>query len=369
MDAVDAWLGTARNKHARWAYDAERFDHQATPVHHEPKFTIPAESKFFCIGSCFARNVEEHLLYSFIDVLSKRVYSPLEEWSNRPNAFMNKYTLALMLNELRWVMAPPIDPPAEWFMEVEGGWHDPQLSPAAHPTSLQRVKDRRRYLSTEVFARIRQADVVVVTLGLVEAWFDNLTGLWLNGAPSLRLARAHPGRYVFRATSVFENMAWLEEVRAALKRLSPGVKMVVTVSPVPMDTTFSLKDSAVAHVVSKARLRVAADEFVSRHEDVDYFPSFEMVSLAPHALAFSDDHIHPNDATVGAVVRHFVKTFIPDARPPVTGFHEMTYLRSHPDVYAAVRRGELTSGFEYWMREGGHAGAASPQLGPALPSP
>ena len=356
MEAADAWDVTVRNKTARWAYDPARFEASPLPVRHTPKFTFSPENTFFCIGSCFARNVEEHLIYSRLKVLSKRVFSPLEEWSNRPNAFMNKYVIASMLNEVTWVSQLPEMVP-ELFIPVSEGWLDPQLSPAANPTSFERVVERRRYLSQEVFARLRQADVAVVTLGLVEAWFDRLTGLWLNGTPPLRTLKAAPGRYTFESTSVDQNRVWLEALYDALKLLNPAAKLVVTVSPVPMDTTFSGRDSAVAHVVSKARLRVVADEFVSRHDDVDYFPSFEMVSLAPHAVSFAEDHIHPRDDTVGGVVRAFVKTFIPDAAEAVTGYHEMTYLRSHPEVYAAVRRGELTSGFEHWiaLRDAQHA--------------
>jgi hypothetical protein len=349
MDAAEAWSRAARNKFQRWNYDPARFEQAPLPVAHQPKFQLKASDRFFCIGSCFARNIEEHLIYSRIEVLSKRVFSPIEEWANRPNAFMNKYTLASMLNELRWAIDPPEDIPPELFFETDAGWLDPQLSPAANPTRFERVVERRRYLSDEVFSRIRQADVVVVTLGLVEAWFDNLTGLWLNGSPPHKTIRAEPGRFSFTATSVTQNSDWLEQVYRAIKALNPAARIVATVSPVPMDTTFSGKDSAVAHVLSKARLRVVADLFVERHEDADYFPSFEMISLAPHALAFSDDHIHPEDAAVGGVVRAFVKTFIPDAPEAVSGYHEMTYLRANPEIYAAVRRGELTSGFEHWI--------------------
>lgn len=355
MDAAEAWARTARNKQARWNYDPARFERSPVDVVHTAKFKLAATDKFFCIGSCFARNIEEHLIYSRVEVLSKRVYSPLEEWSNRPNAFMNKYTLASMLNELRWV-TEPADVSPDLFFEVEGGWLDPQLSPAANPTSFERVVERRRYLGREVFSRIRQADVVVVTLGLVEAWFDNVTGLWLNGSPPLRTLKAHPGRFSFTATSVAQNRDWLEQVRRALKALNPAVRMVVTVSPVPMDTTFSTRDSAVAHTLSKARLRVVADEFVDRHDDADYFPSFEMVSLAPRAISFADDNLHPLDATVGAVVRAFVRSFIDDAPAAVEGYHEMTYLRSNPQVYARVRSGELGSGFEHWIATRSAAG-------------
>lgn len=348
MDAAEAWARTARNKQARWNYDPPRFGQSPVGVIHHPKFKLNSTDKFFCIGSCFARNIEEHLIYSRMEVLSKRVYSPLEEWSNRPNAFMNKYTLSSMLNELRWV-TEPVDVSADMFFEVDGGWLDPQLSPAAHPTSFERVVERRYYLSNEVFSRVRQADVVVVTLGLVEAWFDNMTGLWLNGSPPLRNIKAQPGRFSFTVTSVAQNRDWLEQVRRALKALNPAARIIVTVSPVPMDTTFSARDSAVAHTLSKARLRVVADEFVQQYEDADYFPSFEMVSLAPRVISFADDNIHPLDATVGEVVRSFMRTFVDDAPQAVEGYHEMTYLRSHPEVYARVRSGELTSGFEHWI--------------------
>ncbi|MGC7950672.1 hypothetical protein, partial [Bacillus sp. II_CA] len=63
IDGSDAWAYVARNRFAQWENNIDRFSHAPLSVYHNPKFLIGNDSSFFCIGSCFARNIEELLIY------------------------------------------------------------------------------------------------------------------------------------------------------------------------------------------------------------------------------------------------------------------------------------------------------------------
>ena len=102
-----AWTALMKSKAANWESDIARFSQDVALVSHEPKFRLGPEDVFFCIGSCFARNIEEHLIYAGHKVLSRRVICPVEEWALRPNGFVNKFTTMSMLNELEWTLEPP----------------------------------------------------------------------------------------------------------------------------------------------------------------------------------------------------------------------------------------------------------------------
>jgi len=85
--------------------------------------------------------------------------------------------------------------------------------------------------------------------------------------------------------------------------------MVVTVSPVPLQVTFSGKDIVVANMDSKATLRAAAAEFVRKHDNAHYFPSYEMVVYSHTKLAWRPDRLHVNKGMVGRIVSQFIDAY------------------------------------------------------------
>lgn len=353
IDGLDAWKGLAGADARQWPDIAGRFAEDPFVVRHEPGFSLNAESRFFCLGSCFARNIEEHLIYRGIEVLSKRVVSPKEEWPARANGFLNKFTTHSMVQELRWLAEPPQDP-QEHLLETSKGWRDMHLTPGLQASSLERAVERRRWLAAEYFPRIAQADVVVMTLGLNEVWRDSRTGARLNAAPGLWEIKREPGRFTLEVTDVAENVAALEEARSLIKAMNPEMKIIVTVSPVPMGTTFSGRDIAVANTLSKATLRAAADAFQINHDDVDYFPSFEIATLSSRSFAYAPDCLHVADRVVGHIMGQFLDTYLGASAPRLApeGFTELQYLDANPDVEDAVRAGQFTSGFEHWRNHG-----------------
>jgi len=201
-------------------------------------------------------------------------------------------------------------------------------------------------------------------LGLNEVWKDTLTDAYLNRAPTLNSVKRAPDRYVMEITDVVQNLHELKSMRELFKALNPNIRIVVTVSPVPMSDTFSGQDVAVANMRSKSTLRVAADQFASEHEDVDYFPSYDMVAMAPRAFAYATDYEHVSNHVVGKVIGLFLKLYA-DIETVATPFAELAYLAANPDVEDLVRLGELESGYEHWLTRGQRDGRP---LKPAVPS-
>jgi GSCFA family protein len=351
-----AWMAAVKGPATRWTYHIERFSSDIVNVAHESKFGIGTEDTIFCLGSCFARNIEEHLIYRGVRVLSRRIVSPKEEWPDRVNGFVNKFTTHSMRNEVDWVINPPeID--ATLFEEQSGGWIDLQLSPHMAPVALERAIERRAYLTRNYFSQLREASVVVMTLGLNEVWFDRATGRHLNAAPSYYATRRDPHRYELHITDVADNVAELNQTRKLILSLNPGARIIVTVSPVPLSETFSGRDALIANMYSKSTLRAAADMFAQSYDNVDYFPSYDIIAMSRRTTAYDADCLHVADAVVGRIIQMFVCLYLgASAEPPA--FSELPYLEANPDVEAAVRRGELASGFEHWCRFGHHEGRA-----------
>jgi hypothetical protein len=360
----EAWASVSQSSSQQWDQIASRFAEQFFNVALKPKFKLAAEDRFFCIGSCFARNVEEHLLYRRIEVLSKRIVSPRSEWNARPNGIVNKFTTQSMLQEIEWLFDSKLTY-KEALVETPQGWRDMQLCPGLGPAPLERAVERRRYLLEDYFPRLRSADVVIITLGLNEVWLDRKSGIYLNATPSVFSTRKDPERYVLEVTDAAQNTACLERIFQRLKLLNPNVRVVISVSPVPMSVTFSGEDIAVANMGSKSTLRAAAGAFAARHDDVDYFPSYEMVSLTARATAYGEDCLHVSDAVVRQVMHAFLDEYIGSTAEPYEGFTEFGYFEANPDVEDAVRRGEYASGFEHWLEHGLSEGR---RIGPDEPT-
>jgi len=355
ISSADAFDNAMNAPNSRWAKTVSRFASNPIDIAHRPKFRFEPGHRFFCIGSCFARNIEEALICRGVEVLSKRMISPREEHPARVTGVVNKFTTASMLNEARWALSGEGSGACSIVHGGEG-WLDLQINPNAKLVTRERAEERRRYLERDYYARMRDADVLVVTLGLVETWRDNENGIWQNMAPPFYLARRQPGRFTLSITSVEANFDALEELRSVARSVNPDLRIIVTVSPVPAATTFSGQDIFVANMHSKSVLRAAAEQFAQAHFDVDYYPSYEMVMGSARSAAFARDCAHVRDPLVRVVIDRFAELYLPDLPSGDPDFVEMLYLAANPDVEDAVRRGELVSGFHHWRDSGRREG-------------
>jgi hypothetical protein len=192
---------------------------------------------------------------------------------------------------------------------------------------------------------------VILTLGLHEVWHDAETGLHLNATPPRAAVHAAPGRYTVGILGYKANLRALEDVRAAIVAKRPGVRFIVTVSPVPLDLSFTHPDPLVATMRGKAMLRTVAQAFVDTHDDADYFPAYEMIASSRRAVAYEGDARHVTSSAVGSVVAAFLRAYLGREPSPVA-FEEAAYFAANPDVEQAVRAGQFDSGFDHWTRHG-----------------
>jgi hypothetical protein len=99
-----------------------------------------------------------------------------------------------------------------------------------------------------------------------------------------------------------------------VKARNPTCRFVVTVSPVPLHATFTGQDVVIANAYSKATLRSVAGAFCATHDDVDYFPSYEMVMFSNQAKTWGKDRRHVDSGLTTHIAQTFIDNFIePDA--------------------------------------------------------
>lgn len=280
----------------------------------KPSFQINKNDKIFTIGSCFARNVEAALEDVGMDVVSNETdLGPVGESLGFAANFFNKYSIHSIYNDLKWALERDSYPGDDviYPMQKPGLYADLQLGMSKLEFPIEEIRDfRNRYL--DVMARAADADVVIVTLGYVETWFDNKLGIYLNTSPPQPLVKADPDRFSFRVLSYQDVIDAMRNLHALLlKHRSKPLKMLVTVSPVPLLSTFRDMDVLVANTYSKSVQRAAIDEFIRDAEGVDYFPSYEFVMLSNPSVAWArGDYRHVSPDLVARIMSNVITQYV-----------------------------------------------------------
>jgi hypothetical protein len=268
-----------------------------------PRFCFAKGSSIFTLGSCFARSVEEKLPgFSFPTL---RMAVPQSEREGRPNGILNEYNPGTMCQRIEHTAK------GESFGDLcitpdRDGYLDLLLPEYVTPATKERLLERRAEVDS-VYVALPSCEAVIVTLDLVEAWYDNASGLYLNRVPPAGFLLADRGRFEMHILDVNEVQLLLERMVKALRSMGM-IKILLTVSPAPMEATYSGKDCAMANIYSKSVLVVSANNLSRLHPEVDYFPGYEIVMSAGPEF-YEADYAHVRDDVVELVTDYLVERY------------------------------------------------------------
>lgn len=287
------------------------------------KFTIGTDDKIATAGSCFAQHVANRLRragYSVIDMepplpgmsidLASRYGYGL--YSAR---YGNIYTAKqlLQLAEEAFGLSTPAHP--IWRMP-SGQLVDAQR-PNVEPRGLQNEGDviaLRAHHLAQVRTMLTEMDIFIFTLGLTESWVHQESDTIYPTAPgTIAMPQNENEGFVFVNFTAREIVEQFNLFRQLVLERNPSCKFILTVSPVPLTATASDQHVAVATMYSKSALRAAAGELYMTHVDVDYFPSYEIIS-SPITKGFFFDS---NMRTVSTQGVDFVMSRFLSQHPPV----------------------------------------------------
>jgi GSCFA family. len=162
----------------------------------KPKFHIDYPVKIFTIGSCFARNIEEALSGYDVQLPTRDFSAPRSEWPYRHNGLLNEFNPGIISQRILSAMnGEPF--PEETIVQTRNGFIDLLLPASALPVTYERTITRRTEID-KVYSNLVTSELVIITLGLVEAWFDNSRMVFLNRMPYPLLLRKHPDQYSLR---------------------------------------------------------------------------------------------------------------------------------------------------------------------------
>ncbi len=244
------------------------------------------DRKIATAGSCFAQHIGRHLRSKGFDYLDTEPPPPklaldvaqsfgYGVYSAR---YGNVYTARQLLQLFRRAFGKFT--PLELSWEKAEGLVDP-FRPTIEPepfSSQAELDQLRSYHLDSVAELFLKAEVFVFTLGLTESWLSREDGAVFPLCPGTEGGHYDPVRYAFHNMTASDVRRDLETFLVELREVNPGVKVLLTVSPVPLMATATSQQVAVASSYSKSVLRAAVGEIVETHTDVDYFPSYEIIT-------------------------------------------------------------------------------------------
>jgi hypothetical protein len=268
------------------------------PDLYKPKFSIGSQTKVATAGSCFAQHIGKALRAAGVDVLDgeptpKGLSEDLAKrfgYGLYSGRYGNIYTPRQMKELLEDIVDVEQSEAIVW--ERDGRFFD-ALRPNVEPEgcdSPAEVSALRRDHLLRVGAMLCQADVFVFTLGLTEAWIDVETGRTLPIAPGVLAGDISINQAQFHNFSYPDILQDLNSIWDILKSINPEIKLLLTVSPVPLTATATSDHVLTATQYSKASLRAACGDFCDANEQVDYFASYELVTSS----ALSEQSFEPN---------------------------------------------------------------------------
>ena len=255
---------------------------------HRPRWPIGRELRIAVAGSCFAQHVGGRLRRRGFNVLDlepppARLPETLHAefgYGLYSARYGNIYTLRQLLELSEEALGRRVPSAMVWRKGAR--FVDP-LRPTIEPEGLASpalVRAHRERHIERVGQLLRQTDVFVFTLGLTEHWVDIRTERALPVCPGVVAGEFNPRVHAFRNSGLDDLRREFLAFRDLLHAAAPGAppRILLTVSPVPLTATGSGAHVLQATMQSKALLRAAAADFCDRFEDVDYFPSFEIVA-------------------------------------------------------------------------------------------
>ena len=277
------------------------------------RFAITPKTPIASLGSCFAREIKRRLIQRGYNYITEETSHPASihasaawerVYSTHCMRQIFEYTFGQWQPDLRWWAAPHSKQIQDPYRRVI--LYD-DLKKAEDDFARHRRHSRRA---------LETAAVLILTLGLTEIWQDTVDGsvICLPAGPYVKEG-GDMSRYRFRVSRYAENLKNLERIHRIMAVHNPDCKIIITVSPVNLWATFRQDTDVIsASCNSKATLRAVADEFTERHENVYYFPAFEMATIYQPLSGltyFSEgrENFHINKPTVKFIMQHFFHFF------------------------------------------------------------
>jgi hypothetical protein len=265
----------------------------------QPKAPLTSADRVATFGSCFAQHIGRAMAqrgFNWFDgepgpegvgpsVLRDYNYGIFSART------ANIYTTKSLLQWVRWALEIE-KPPTEVWGE-SGAFRDP-FRPTIEPSGFASVEELRASRAVTLRALkdlIKNASLFVFTLGLTESWENIKDGYAYAACPGTLGGVFSESEHRFVNYGFHQVYSDLMEALRLIFEANPKIRVLLTVSPVPLTATASGEHVLVSTTYSKSVLRAVAGQAAAESPQIDYFPSYEIITGIPFRSMFYDPNL------------------------------------------------------------------------------
>lgn len=302
-----------------WSRSVAR-DFTVESVPDRPGFKLTVQDRFMSAGSCFSANIARYLRgwgYNYVVTEHTHPQWPEGAESGFYDAYSarygNIYTARQMVQLLERVTGT-FHPDEECWTTPEGQVIDPFRPGLNHrASSILEYRALTAQHLRAVRSAIEDSTVLIFTLGLTEAWISLSDGAVFPACPGTVAGEFDPDRHGFVNYTVQDVVLDLHQMIDLVRSIQPHLKIILTVSPVPLVATATTHHVLAATIYSKSVLRVAAQQTTDTHQDISYFPAYEIVTGPHHHDSpFEPDLRTVREPIIAVVMNSFHSAFFQD---------------------------------------------------------
>lgn len=240
--------------------------------------------KISAIGSCFSEYISEKLQTYGLSV------------SSNPNGIV--YNTSSILTGLTYILNQKKYDDDNFIFHNEL-WHSWQHHGSFSNKVLIILKSKISETSGLFYNHLKKSDVLLLT--------PSSSVIYILKEKNLTISNCHKypnNNFITNILSKDDNLKNLLSITETIKSINPKIKIIITLSPVrhyPGDLVLNSK--------SKANLLSAIHELITIHDDIEYFPSYEiMLDELRDYRFYNDDMLHPTTLAKEIILERFVSS-------------------------------------------------------------
>lgn len=252
-----------------------------------PNYDFKIDHNTFCgfIGSCFAENIGSKLLENKLPSLINPtgiLYNPLSIAKSIDAALSDtKYNK----NDIFY---------------SNGLWNSYNFHSKFSSIDEQQCIKNINQATFNLKKSLTNAKVIFISFGTAYSYF-----LKENNQVVANCHKQIPDKFTRELLTVDKVSKTWEKVIIQLKKTNPSIKLVFTVSPIR-----HWKDGANLNQISKSTLHLSINNILNNHQNVYYFPSYEILMDELRDYRFyAEDMLHPSKSAIEYIWKRFGDAF------------------------------------------------------------
>lgn len=249
------------------------------------ELALSLEDKVVTVGSCFADVIGSKLQQHKVDALV-----------NPFGTIFNPISVSLLLKA---ASGQPYDF-EQHLVHNNGIWYAYDLHSSLSSSSKDELVAQIQHRLQSTSEKLQQASLLIITLGTALAYKLKTTGAVVANCHKL------PAKNFIRTLLPAEEIVLaFEDMYSLLKLVNPQLEILLTVSPVR-----HTKETIEMNSVSKSMLRVVSHQLTQLHEDISYFPAYEIMldDLRDYRF-YKQDMLHPTETAEDYIWQKFISAY------------------------------------------------------------